>query len=165
MFILLITLSMLVLTLSACSLPAPEHIEPSPTNTPEPPKTPTSTPPPDFTIRDTEASPLRFYAQQKNFHIGAAVAYEPLVDEPLYAQTLSREFNMLTAENVMKFDTIHPSRDTYDFLKADALVTFAQENNMQVRGHTLVWHSQLPEWLTDHTWTRDELLKVLRYRK
>ena len=68
---------------------------------------------------------------------------------------------MLTAENVMKFDTIHPSRDTYDFLKADALVTFAQENNMQVRGHTLVWHSQLPEWLTDHTWTRDELLKVL----
>jgi endo-1,4-beta-xylanase len=69
---------------------------------------------------------------------------------------------MLTAENVMKFGPIHPRPDEYNFRAADDIVDFAEANHMQVRGHTLVWHIQLPEWLTHHSWTREELLERLR---
>src|SRR5436189_197000 len=49
-----------------------------------------------------------------------------------------------------------------DHVEADALVAFAQANGMAVRGHTLVWHNQLPGWLTGGTFTRDEVIAILR---
>ncbi len=83
-------------------------------------------------------------------------------NEPTYAEILGREFNMLTPENVMKFSIIHPQPDQYAFEGGDMLVDFAEEHGMKVRGHTLVWHQQLPDWVTSRDWTRDELIQVLR---
>lgn len=59
------------------------------------------------------------------------------------------QFNQVTAENDMKWQLIHPREgaDGYDFGPADALVGFAQTHGMQVVGHTLVWHSQTPNWV------------------
>jgi endo-1,4-beta-xylanase len=59
------------------------------------------------------------------------------------------QFNQVTAENDMKWQLIHPreGRDGYDFTGADALVDFAVSNRMEVVGHTLVWHSQTPNWV------------------
>jgi endo-1,4-beta-xylanase len=85
-----------------------------------------------------------------------------LRDEPLYAETLGREFSMLTPENAMKFGLVHPEPDRYDFTDADLIVDFAEAHDMRVRGHTLVWHNQLPTWLTEGTWTRDKLIDILR---
>ena len=62
---------------------------------------------------------------------------------------------MLVAENAMKFDAMHPAQNTYNFTDADALVAYAEANDMVVRGHTLVWHSQIPGWLTGGNFTRD----------
>lgn len=62
----------------------------------------------------------------------------------------------------MKFRFLHPERDRYDFTDADTLVTFAEDNNMKVRGHTLVWHLELPQWLTEGNFTRQQLLQILR---
>ncbi|UCC64520.1 MAG: endo-1,4-beta-xylanase [Anaerolineae bacterium] len=105
---------------------------------------------------------LRSLAQTRDIHIGAAVAAGPLRREALYAETLAREFSMVTTENAMKFGPIHPGRDRYAFEDADAIVEFAAARDMLVRGHTLVWHSQLPAWLTEGEWTRDELIEILR---
>ncbi len=171
MIFVIFTFLTLILALTACSSRTELPTEPSTMSTLEPTERltdtptptrgePTNTPTPLFSNVESE-EPLRTFAQQKGFHIGAAVAYEPLVGEPLYAQILAREFNMLTAENVMKFENIHPAQDSYDFRAADALVEFAQENDMQIRGHTLVWHSQIPDWLTTQTWTRDELMEIM----
>ena len=55
-----------------------------------------------------------------------------------------------------------PERSRYDFTEADKLVTFAGANKQKVRGHTVVWHSQLPSWLTSRSWTRNELRGILR---
>ena len=59
------------------------------------------------------------------------------------------QFNQVVAENDMKWALIHPrpGSDGYDFGPADALVNFGLSNRMQVAGHTLVWHSQTPQWV------------------
>ncbi len=60
-----------------------------------------------------------------------------------------KHFNHVVAENDMKWQLIHPrpGSEGYDFAPADGLISFAQSNNMVVAGHTLVWHSQTPNWV------------------
>ena len=110
----------------------------------------------------TAVTSLRSLAQNRGIVIGAAVAVNALRNEPVYREVLAREFSSLTAENAMKFMFVHPERDRYDFTDADTLVTFAEDNNMKVRGHTLVWHIQLPQWLTEGKFTRQQLLQILQ---
>ena len=105
---------------------------------------------------------LRDLAPRRGLAIGAAVDVSALRSDPVYAQILAQEFNMLTAENALKFGPLRPSRDSYDFSAADILVQFAQDHDMQVRGHTLVWHNQLPDWLTQGTFSREELSAILK---
>jgi len=105
---------------------------------------------------------LRELAPRRGLAIGAAVDVSTLRSDPVYAQILAQEFNMLTAENALKFGPLRPSRDSYDFSAADTLVQFAQDHDMQVRGHTLVWHNQLPDWLTQGTFSREELSAILK---
>jgi endo-1,4-beta-xylanase len=109
-----------------------------------------------------QSLPLRVPAEQRGFFIGAAVAMSPFRNEPIYQETLRREFNILVAENAFKWDAVRPSRTTFNFNDTDALVNFAAVNGMQIRGHTLVWHSQNPGWLTNGNFTRDEMIAILR---
>ncbi len=111
---------------------------------------------------ETPGASLRLLAQSRGIRIGAAAASGPLQAERRYAEILRHEFSMLTAENEMKFDWLHPDRNRYAFSSADALVAFARANDMAVRGHTLVWHESLPRWLTGGNFTREELLGMLR---
>lgn len=80
-----------------------------------------------------------------------------------FQRILAREFDSITPENDMKWGEIHPEPGVYDFSGADAVVAFAEANNMEVRGHTLLWHSQNPEWVTEAaaTWTCEEARAVL----
>jgi endo-1,4-beta-xylanase len=104
--------------------------------------------------------PLRALAAARGFVIGAA-AMPGHYSEDGFSRTLAREFNGQTPENHMKFSLIHPAADRYDFQGADSIVAFSEANAMKVRGHTLVWHQQLPDWVTSRTWTRDQLIAVL----
>ncbi|QTM99099.1 1,4-beta-xylanase [Sediminibacillus dalangtanensis] len=81
---------------------------------------------------------------QDSFTIGAAV--EPYQLEGTQGEILKHHYNSIVAENVMKPINIHPEEKRYDFEEADKVVQFARENNMEVRFHNLVWHSQVPEW-------------------
>lgn len=80
-----------------------------------------------------------------NFKIGAAIWQGDITGA--HAQLLKKHFNSITAEDAMKWGPIHPTEETYDFGPADALVDFAKANGMEVRGHALVWHKQVPDWL------------------
>jgi endo-1,4-beta-xylanase len=91
---------------------------------------------------------LRQAADKRGFLIGAAVNPD-LLSQPDYARTLSEQFNTVVAENAMKFASVQPREGKFDFAAADKLVAFAQKNNMRVRGHALVWHSQVSDWVTE----------------
>ncbi len=114
-----------------------------------------------WVVKGNNDTPLRILAQRNHLYIGAAVNGWYLTD-PYYANTLTREFNIITPENAMKFGPLSPAQGEYNFTEADAIVNFAIENDMPVRGHVLVWTNQLPDWLLDRQWTRDELIEILR---
>lgn len=105
--------------------------------------------------------PLRSIAEKCGIYIGAAVE-RGLLNIPDYAQILKREFNILTTENALKFGPVHPQPNTYSFGDADYIINFAESNGMKVRGHTLVWHHQLPDWVTQGKYAREEWINILR---
>jgi endo-1,4-beta-xylanase len=82
------------------------------------------------------------YAQA--FSIGAAV--DPTSLET-HAALLEQHFNSVTAENEMKFESVEPTEGVFDYAGGDRLVAFARAHGMRVRGHTLVWHRQTPDWV------------------
>jgi endo-1,4-beta-xylanase len=108
------------------------------------------------------ANTLRFGAQARGILIGAEVASQPLENEMRYAQTLAREFNIVVPGNAMKFGPLRPSRAQFSFAEADAIVDFAEAHAMKVRGHTLVWHNQNPQWLINGIFSHDEISHILK---
>jgi endo-1,4-beta-xylanase len=96
-----------------------------------------------------------------NIKVGAA-ADSPYLSDNNYAAILASEFSQLQAENEMKFAIIHPGVNTYDFSGGDALVSFAQAHTMAVRGHTLVWHNQVPAWVTSGNFASSQLSTILQ---
>jgi endo-1,4-beta-xylanase len=106
------------------------------------------------------ASTLGSAAAARGRVFGAAIANSHL-GEAAYANTWDTEFTGVTPENEMKWDTTEPSRGTFRFTAADAIVSHAQGRGMKVRGHTLVWHSQLAPWVSGITSGAD-LLTAMR---
>ncbi|MDR6178534.1 endo-1,4-beta-xylanase [Pseudomonas sp. SORGH_AS 211] len=96
--------------------------------------------------------------------IGAAIEPDQLArpDGVLLAQ----QFSSLVAENTMKPMRIHPQEDHYDFGPADAIVAFAEQHGLAVRGHTLLWGSHTPDWFWQgakgQPATREQVLQRLK---
>lgn len=109
-------------------------------------------PPPQATLRQVAAA--------KNIKVGAA-AYSPDFSDSSYTATLGAEYNQLQPENEMKFGFVHPAAGVYDFTGADTLVAYAQAHTMVVRGHTLVWHNQVPSWVTSGNYTTPQQFSTI----
>lgn len=112
----------------------------------------------DITLKD---------AFSESFLMGTALNSRQIFGEDRRGQQLAiREFNAVTAENVMKWEQIHPEPEGYNFGAADAMIDLAEENSMFVVGHTLVWHSQTPRWVfyddEGELLSRDALIERMR---
>ena len=82
------------------------------------------------------------------FRVGAAIStQQTLGREPAALELASRQFNSVTPENLLKWQSVHPEPGRYDFGPADRYVDWGEKNDMFVVGHTLVWHSQTPTWV------------------
>lgn len=114
------------------------------------------------TVTTSTGVHLRDLALARNLSIGAAVNVSALQHDRTYAELLTQQLNMVTPENVMKFNITEPGQDIFDFTQADALVAFAQAHRMQVRGHNLVWDEALPLWLTAGHFSKPQLQEILQ---
>jgi endo-1,4-beta-xylanase len=64
-----------------------------------------------------------------------------------YRSLAGSEFNQVTHENALKWESTEPSPNTFTFDQADGVIAHAVANNQVVHGHTLLWHSQTPQWV------------------
>lgn len=91
-------------------------------------------------------------AFRDDFLIGAALnPFQIQQKDPLATKLVLEQFNAITPENSMKATHLHPEWDKYNFAVADQLVAFAQQHNIKINGHTLIWHSQLPNYVKNTT--------------
>ncbi|GGJ68538.1 endo-1,4-beta-xylanase [Streptomyces brasiliensis] len=100
-------------------------------------------------------------AHRHGRYFGSAVDGPALTDSP-YLKILGDQFDMVTPANGMKWYATEPQQGVFDWKDGDAIVQLARANHQRVRGHTLVWHSQLPDWLTSREWTASELRAILK---
>lgn len=91
-------------------------------------------------------------AQQRSLLWGAAISTEMLAI-PELAALYRQQTNLLVPEWEMKWEILQPSPDRFDFQRPDRLLSFARSYQAQMRGHTLLWHQQLPQWLTGQSQT------------
>lgn len=80
------------------------------------------------------------------FLMGVAVNQRNITD-PKQQELIKREFNSITAENDMKPGEMHPAPNVWNFEKADKIANFCRENGLKLRGHNLMWHSQMADWM------------------
>ncbi|HEY0992908.1 MAG TPA: endo-1,4-beta-xylanase [Kofleriaceae bacterium] len=94
--------------------------------------------------------------------VGTAVDTPFLDGDPIYAATLASEFSYVTPGNETKWGSLQPVDPAHwDFAPADAIMSFARRRHLAAKGHVLIWHSQLPPFVTDAV-PRDELAALVR---
>lgn len=105
------------------------------------------------TLLLVNCSPKKEVTSLKNsykddFYIGTALSADQIEEKDSKVDSLiCKEFNAITAENIMKSMFVHPQKDKYDFALADKFVAYGEKNKMFIHGHTLIWHSQLAPWM------------------
>ncbi len=98
-------------------------------------------------------------ARRNGRRFGSAVASTPgrtdqgSIQNPRYMELIKAECGLVVPENEMKWQTVRPTRDTYDFSRLDSIAAWAKQNEMDLRGHTLLWHR--PQWFPDWLNTYD----------
>lgn len=99
---------------------------------------------------------------KNDFLIGTALnSLQVMGTDTAATKLVLQHFNAITPENMMKATYLHPQWDKYNFRVPDLLVAFAQRNNIKINGHTLIWHSQLPEYVKNIT-SADSLRQYMK---
>ena len=98
------------------------------------------------------------------FPIGVSVSPQELKGDE--AKLIVNQFNSITAVNAMKMGLLQPKENEFYWKDADSIVAFARRHDLKLRGHTLVWHQQTPDWFfTDANGkqvTKEVLLKRIK---
>lgn len=82
------------------------------------------------------------------FYIGTALNYDQIRGlETASTKIIEKQFNSITPENILKWESVHPEPNKYNFAPADSFVALGEKNNMFMVGHTLIWHYQTPAWV------------------
>ena len=80
---------------------------------------------------------------------GSAVRAGALATDMSYRRAIVANCDIIVPEGEMKWPDVHPARNRFDFENADALVDFARQHNIEIRGHTLAWYGGMPDWTNE----------------
>jgi endo-1,4-beta-xylanase len=105
-----------------------------------------------------QAPPPNAYARP----LGAAVDIAAARDDAAYRRVLTTTFTSVTPENAVKWNVVQPDEGRFDFAPMDAFVQYAEATRKRIRGHPLLWHEQLPSWLTEGKFTPQQMADVIR---
>ena len=112
------------------------------------------------------ADSLGALAAPIGLRIGNAVNMDKLNVDAAYTSLVANQYSTVTPENVMKWDSIEPTQGNLNFAPGDQLIKFARQHGQLVRAHTLLWHNQVPDWLTtgvnSGTITNNQLRGILK---
>jgi endo-1,4-beta-xylanase len=122
----------------------------------------------DFHLDVTGPASLRAHAQARGLLFGVAVdpsrrdldGFAAGNTSDPYTQLVATQAGIVVAENCMKWASMRPSPDSFDFTQADRFMRFAALAGQRVRGHNLCWHEQLPAWFKT-TATKENAAKLL----
>ena len=102
----------------------------------------------DGVCLDHQALTLNQAAQQSNRVAGSAMNTAAMSIDEAYRELLLSEFGGFTPENATKWGPLQPNGSTtWSFDTADTMVAYGQEAGRRVKGHALVWHTQMPWWV------------------
>jgi endo-1,4-beta-xylanase len=101
-----------------------------------------------FAVANPEPT-LKQRAAAKNLLFGSATDSHLLAADPAFAQRWVEECALLVPENDLKWRKLRPSPDQFDFTAGDNLLRFVQQHDLQMRGHTLLWHLSMPDWFSE----------------
>ena len=104
---------------------------------------------------------LRIGADATGINFGTAVTVDALGDDD-YRRLLVDNVNMVSTVAELDMAVVQPEPGVFDFRRADAVVDFAVEHDLTVRGHGLIGSGPLPDWVVSGAWTADTLAEVLR---
>ena len=99
---------------------------------------------------------LNDLAESKGLRFGTAISSDALQDSA-YLDLIKRECGILVAENEHKIYVTQGVEGPMDYARGDAIVDFAEENDMAMRGHVLLWNRDdfLPSWMPEHDFGPD----------
>jgi len=104
---------------------------------------------------------------REHFLVGAALNQTQFYEEDgRGAAIVKTQFNTISPENILKWESVHPQPGKFEFDAPDRYVQFGEKNKMFIIGHTLVWHNQTPKWVFEdekgNPVSREVLLERLR---
>ena len=91
-------------------------------------------------------APSLYEAFADYFHVGGCINPGDLTGKGENFTSMMKQFDTFVLENASKPDAMHPEEDRYNFDTVDQFVEFGEEYGVRLRGHTLLWHAQVPDW-------------------
>ncbi|GHA76278.1 endo-1,4-beta-xylanase [Pontibacter akesuensis] len=106
-------------------------------------------------------------AFEGDFYVGAALNGRQVSGNDAKALNIIQEqFNTISPENLLKWESVHPRPNEYNFEPADNYVALGEQHDLFTVGHTLVWHNQTPKWVFEDAQgkpvSKEELLKRMQ---
>ncbi|HTW27968.1 MAG TPA: endo-1,4-beta-xylanase [Acetobacteraceae bacterium] len=92
---------------------------------------------------------LHDHALRSGRFYGAAIDQTILATNPTYMAHVPVECGVVVSEAAFKWGRLRPAPELFYFAPADALMRYAEQHALALRGHTLVWHEDNPPWLAE----------------
>lgn len=92
------------------------------------------------------------------FSVGAALSSNDFKN----LDDLLPHYNSVTAMYEMKWGHLEPSEGYNYYNQADNFVKFAEARNLGIRGHTLVWYRNVPNWFINKKPSKEQALSYMQ---